>query len=829
MRRTQRGRRWSALAVTALVAGATTSAIVGPAVAASPSPIQAPALAGAQPISSQDRVYTADQTSNTVTVIDPANRRVLGTLALGEQRLGNVLGPQYLRDVDVHGLGFSRDGRYLDVVSVTTNSVTVIRTQDNAVISRTTVGRAAHEGFFSPDGKTVWVADRALSQLDIVDALHGGVVGHVATGHGPSKVLFSPDGRLAYVNHLRSASIDVISVASRKVVRRIGGLADVFSSDMALSPDGKQLWAAHKKVGKVSVVDLVHGTVSALTTGADTNHPAFVTGVHTSDVWLTVGGENVTKVYRTRPGTGIRLVNTIKSTGVEPHGIWPSPDNSTVYVVNEKSDSVDIMSTRTGTVTDTLRVGQEGQALVYVAGAVRSGSGTQHLGRQGLDQRVENADAAVEQSAGSAHITVREVKGTDMFQLSGQGLLPAAVYTAYGRRNSTLVPILSFRTDSKGGIPQALAFLRFFGVYDIQDVTVRPGTDGTGGPSVELTSAEPGDAVAAGVGVPGAGSPAEGAGFAINVKATTHDGVGVAVSEGLNIRHTELLGGPNPDFPGLVVTVDNDLTKPDGGIIKAGTNLTPLFNVAGTDDTPGAGVTIWAGWHVLESLAPGTKTLTVTATVTDVAGRRARTTQTYDVTSAATSGQALTPSPSDTSTVTMGGAGPELDFVGPERSTSVAVGSPPPTLTPKTGTLFFIQLDALDVAHHGIAVNENANGAGQIVDGTQIKAAGPNRNVPGLFFTFDVPLRQPNGNVVPAGQNLAPLFNVAGSAVAPNGAVRTTLDWVVGGSLVLPPGQTSLTMTATVTDRAGGTSTITRRVGISPVTSGQDLTPQPGA
>ena len=160
--------------MTAVVAGVTTSAIdAGPAVAATSSPIQAPALAGAQPISSQDWIYTADQTSNTVTVIDPANRRVLGTLALGEQRLGGVLGPQYLRDVDVHGLGFSRDGRYLDVVSVTTNSVTVIRTQDNAVISRTTVGRAAHEGFFAPNGKTVWVADRALSRLDIVDALHG--------------------------------------------------------------------------------------------------------------------------------------------------------------------------------------------------------------------------------------------------------------------------------------------------------------------------------------------------------------------------------------------------------------------------------------------------------------------------------------------------------------------------------------------------------------------------------------------------------------------------------------------------------------------------------
>ncbi len=126
-------------------------------------PIQAPALPGAPPIARADRVYTADPTSNTVTVIDPSTRKVLGTVALGDQRLGGDLGPQYLRDVDVHGLGFSRDGRYLDVVSATTNTVTVLRTVDNTVVSQTSVGRASHEGFFSPDGKTVWVADRALA------------------------------------------------------------------------------------------------------------------------------------------------------------------------------------------------------------------------------------------------------------------------------------------------------------------------------------------------------------------------------------------------------------------------------------------------------------------------------------------------------------------------------------------------------------------------------------------------------------------------------------------------------------------------------------------
>ena len=350
---------------------------------------------------------------------------------------------------------------------------------------------------------------------------------------------------------------------------------------------------------------------------------------------------------------------------------------------------------------------------------------------------------------------------------------------------------------------------------------------GGGGPEVSLTSAVDGDAVAPGIGLPGAGSATEGSGFVINVEAQTRNRTGIAVDEELNIRNTALLGQANPHFPGLVVTVDNTLTKPDGTTIPAGTNLANLFNIAGTDDSRGPGVTVWAGWHVLESLAPGTTHLTVTARVTDLAGHTGSDVQTYRVSSApGRSGQALTPPPGPVPAPTTG-TGPQLEFAAPENPTAVATGTlPQPTLS--NGTLFFIQLDALDVAQHGIGVSENGvAGAGVIVDPTQIAVHGPNRNAPGLNFTFDVALRQPNGNLVPAGQNLAPLFNIAGSAVGPHQAVRSTFDWVVGGSLVLPAGQHTLTMTATVTDNAGAHSTLRQTVGISPVVSGQNLTPQP--
>src|ERR1700704_1030695 len=113
---------------------------------------QAPALPGAQPISANDRVYTADQDSNTVSVINPKTDTVLGTIPLGKPRLdtgADVLGAMYDGQIDVHGLGFSPDGRYLDVIDVTTNAAHIIDTASNKVVSTIYLGRAPHEGFFS--------------------------------------------------------------------------------------------------------------------------------------------------------------------------------------------------------------------------------------------------------------------------------------------------------------------------------------------------------------------------------------------------------------------------------------------------------------------------------------------------------------------------------------------------------------------------------------------------------------------------------------------------------------------------------------------------------
>ena len=450
-----------------------------------------PAGSPRPPVSDRDRVYTADQSSDTVTVIDPASDQVLGTIALGSQRLSNTLSPQYTSDVAVHGLAFSRDSSRLAVVSVTSNTVDIVDTATNRVLTHTDVGRAAHEGSFTADGREFWVAARGRDTVSIVDAVHGGLLTDVPVGSGPSKVVMSPDGRYAYINHISLAEITVVDVRSRTVVGHVTGLGDTFSSDEAISPDGRELWAMHKRAGTTSVIDLVHRRVTTvLDTGPDTNHANFVDTPSGSYAYLTVGGLDETMVFRRTAGAPV-VVTRIPDSGHAPHGIWPSGDGSRLYVGLEKSDAVDVISTATNTVIGTVPVGQEPQALVYVPDAAPGGAvpdlGRQGLSQQGLGQQAHDVPTVLPdgrpgetldpQRGRPLEATVRPVNGLDMLELQARSLTANTTYRATGvRADGSQVALLNFSTDAAGNAPQVLAFA----LFDAVRIVIVPAPDAPG-------------------------------------------------------------------------------------------------------------------------------------------------------------------------------------------------------------------------------------------------------------------------------------------------------------------------------------------------------------
>src|SRR5260370_3079669 len=106
---------------------------------------QAPGAASDQDISisHHDRIYSAEQFSNTVSVTDPVDNKLVGVIRLGDPQPGNF-GPLYKGQVLVHGMGFSPDHKTIAVVSIGSNSVTFTHTATNAGKHTTSVGPSPH-------------------------------------------------------------------------------------------------------------------------------------------------------------------------------------------------------------------------------------------------------------------------------------------------------------------------------------------------------------------------------------------------------------------------------------------------------------------------------------------------------------------------------------------------------------------------------------------------------------------------------------------------------------------------------------------------------------
>ena len=392
----------------------------------------------------QDRVYTADQISNTVSVIDPSANELLGQIRLGNVR-PDVLSPLYRGELNVHGLGFSPDHRTLLVISTGSNSATFIDTSTNTVKGTVYIGRSPHEGFFTADGKEAWVVVRGENYISVLDPRTFRETGRIETTSGPGMVIFHPDGKYAYVCNSFNPVFEVVDVARRQVIKKIG-VASPFSPYLVMTPDLKEIWLTHKDIGKITRIDLKTLSVkNVFDTGFITNHLHFAKTSRGTLAYVTVGGENAVKVFTMEDGP--KLLATIP-VGALPHGIWPSDDGSRMYIGLENSDAVDVIDTELNKVIARIPVGQAPQALVYVSGAVPEGGGRVNLLQRPLAPEAVNIPLRAKEGEAKGFIVARNLGLVDALEVSVFKLKPETTYRVYIAGLKT--PAAVFKTNPKG-------------------------------------------------------------------------------------------------------------------------------------------------------------------------------------------------------------------------------------------------------------------------------------------------------------------------------------------------------------------------------------------
>ena len=411
------------------------------------------------PMSHRDRVYAAEQFSNTVSVTDPADNTLLGVIRLGDPFPHNF-SPLYRGQLLVHGMGFSPDHHTLAVVSIGSNSVAFIDTATNAVKHITYVGRSPHEAFFTPNGEEVWVTVRGENYISVLDPHTYAEKTRIVVPGGPGMQIFSPDGKYGYICSSFNPETVVVTVADHEIVGRVPQPSP-FCPNIAAAPDNRQVWLTLKDTGKVLVFDAKppFAVLKTIDTGPITNHVNFARNSKGLFAYVTVGGLNVVKVFRVPDAN---LVATIP-VGKLPHGVWPSGDGKRIYVGLENADSLTAIDTLTNKVVAEVPIGQAPQAVVYIPNAVPQGSGVEGLQPLGVAGEAAHLALAPPQ-AGSAP-AVSSVSAPTSVALFDQGLLQVLQVSATGLQpkqpymlaladqadgGGALQPLASFVTNATG-------------------------------------------------------------------------------------------------------------------------------------------------------------------------------------------------------------------------------------------------------------------------------------------------------------------------------------------------------------------------------------------
>ncbi len=216
------------------------------------------------------RVYVPNSLSDTVSVLDPATRKVVRTFPVGHAPQHVV--PSY----DLNTLWVNNNGG---------NSLTPIDPRTGQP-GRPVPVEDPYNLYFTPDGRFAVVVAEALRRLDFRDPRTFRKVHSVPVPcRGPNHLDFSRDGRF----FLLSCEFDGRLVKLDTRTRRVVGVLQLgaMPQDVRLAPDGRRFLVA----------DMLRD------------------GVHVVD------------------GEALRRVAFVP-TGPGAHGVYPSPDGRRVYVVN---------------------------------------------------------------------------------------------------------------------------------------------------------------------------------------------------------------------------------------------------------------------------------------------------------------------------------------------------------------------------------------------------------------------------------------------------------------------------------------------------------------
>jgi len=265
------------------------------------------------------KAYVTNSAGSSVTIIDLATNKVIGTINGFDGPSGFAITPDgkhaYVNNYGASGGAGSGEGTTVNVVDLNTNAI---------VGSAITVGQAPEALAITPDGKYVYVVNYVLGAID------GGTVSIINTSNntsqvtaisnlsGPFNIVISSNGEYAYVTNFGNnnfspvgTTVSVIRISTNTIVDTI--TLGIQPCGIAITPDGSYAYVS--------------------------NYSSVYNGDGFTDLVSSQGTVNVIDLQ-----TNGVVSTIIGGLGLAPDAIAISPNSQFAYVSNYSSNSVSVIS-----------------------------------------------------------------------------------------------------------------------------------------------------------------------------------------------------------------------------------------------------------------------------------------------------------------------------------------------------------------------------------------------------------------------------------------------------------------------------------------------------
>lgn len=331
-------------------------------------------------LGAQNVGFAVDNSLGAVRVLDLTQRRVSGTIAVGQHPAEMLILP---------------NNQMALVTSQDNNNVAVVDLQSQTLTATIPAGQSPGSLIGSSDGRFVYVANEGSNDITVLDAVARSALATIPVDATPSMVNLSPNGRYLYVVNQDSdptGTISVIDTNRRQVVGTLEvGLRPV---QFAISPELTTAYVVNNGSNSVSIVDLgtnqVTGEISVgqgptsvafssdgrsmyvvnrnsnSITAADISQNKILgqipVGSQPADMVLTFDGRY--GFVSNQGSNSVTLLDLVTrtaeltiATGLQPFDLALDPNEDFLYVTNLASQSVTVIDVNTDRAVATIPIG----------------------------------------------------------------------------------------------------------------------------------------------------------------------------------------------------------------------------------------------------------------------------------------------------------------------------------------------------------------------------------------------------------------------------------------------------------------------------------------